>query len=244
MVFTYSRLHIYSKSALTLADTTTTRKAPIKTLMLPRPVYRVSYLDEREELREGGMPVRHSRWVAHLADSEIVLFVLSCIGEDLQSQFEMLMDTEICDDESMTYSFATDDAVGHTGGYFVWLSINSNEDEYHKSPTYTVAPIRPFDLPLRVRRNWDGIHLTMDGLRASIMPTGLPFSRSVSCLDFDDGHGILLIGSDAGQFCLVNFANVLLPNETFHGELPSIQYADAKCVSMVLIVHLHCSPIL
>ena len=62
---------------------------------------------------------------------------------------------------------------------------------------------------------------------------GLPYSSSVSCLDFDDSHGILLIGSDAGQFCLVNFANVLLTSEAFVGGLPIVNPAGETNISKV-----------
>lgn len=203
---------------------------PIMSIVLPHSVSRVTFLDEYSRTDNNSRISTNLRWVAQLADSDIAMLTLSYAEEEsLSSRFSVhvIFNTDIWT-TTICRQFATDYAVGSSGGYIAWISVLAGERD--KLPTYVIAPIRKRDDPPKsVIR---GSHFSVEHPQ-KISNDGLPFSRSVSCLDFDDGHGILLIGSDAGQFCLVNFANALLPNDTFYGTLPMKDCLDNENNSKV-----------
>lgn len=205
---------------------------PIVSILLPDFVFKVTFLDELTTTVSNDRTITKLRWVAQLAYTSIQVVILNLNyveEESLSSRFsiDVVTNTEIWNDVSNLY-FAVDYAIGSSGGYITWISLNTTKND--QLPTYAIAPIRSrTDPPQTVI---GGSHVSVEHPK-TIPKVGLPFWGSVSCLDFDDGHGILLIGSDAGQFCLVNFANALLPDEAFCGALPVTDYLACESVSKV-----------
>lgn len=210
-----------------------TKKTPIVSLVLPRPVFKISFLDEHSPTDTGNHALTNLRWVVQLDNASLVILNLSFTeGESLRSRFgvNMIFNTDIANRDSSRY-FAMDYAIGSSGGFITWISLNTKGHD--QLPIYTIAPIRAQDDPPTSVPG--GNHISV-GYPKTIPRTGLPFQSSVSCLDFDDGHGLLLIGSDAGQFCLVNFANTFLPDEAFYGALPVKEYQDDEKLSKVVLI--------
>lgn len=236
MLFAYSGLHVF-----TLPDSFPagiTKILPVTSLLLPELAFSVSFLDEHVTTDINNRSIAILRWIAMLANTNVVIFDLTCVEEeDLHSRFrlDIVMDAELpCGVSSSHY--AINYAVGTTGNHIIWISVNPTD--YVESPAYTIAPLRKRQVPTKYIT--DENYIPVD--ESKIIPKdGLPFSCSVSCLDFDDGHGVLLIGSHAGQFCLVNFTNALLPDESIHGQLPAEHYSTGGNNLPEVIDHLHIS---
>lgn len=212
MSFAYSTLRIYD----TPIDTELSTMIPMKILPLPQNIDSITFLDEEPVNAEGEVSKTKLRWVARLAGSIIMPFTLTCTNL-AKPHFEF---TEGSDKhirrgtKAPRYSFSVGDSIGKSGGHMVLLS--TFKDDYLKAPGYTIAPLRTQNTPLRGYSRWfRGLAEPVD-----IPDEGLPLSSLVTCLDFDDGHGLLLIGSGAGQFCILNFANAVLPDSDFVGGLP------------------------
>lgn len=208
------------------------KKTPVISLVLPLPVYLITFLDEHSTMDADGRSLTDLRWVARLANTDIVILRLGCVEEEILSprfDIEVTFNTETWNKDS-NHHFAADYAIGNSGGHIIWISLLANE--YIKLPTYAIAPIRTRDDP--PRSVIGGSHISVEHPK-TIPRMGLPYWASVSCLDFDDGHGLLLIGTDAGQFCLVNIANTLLPDEAIHGGLPAKDYLGNENISKVAL---------
>lgn len=208
-----------------------TKEKPIISLVLPRPVFKVSFLDEYSPTDTSDHALTNLRWVAQLDNASVVILNLSYTeGENLRSRFgvNVIFNTDITNRDSSRH-FAMDYAIGSSGGFITWISLHTKGHD--QLPIYTIAPIRARDDPPKSVPG--GNHISAEQ-PMTIPRTGLPFQSSVSCLDFDDGHGLLLIGSDAGQFCLVNFANALLPDEAVYGALPVKEDLDGGKLSKVV----------
>lgn len=227
MLFAYTGLHIFEFTEPT--PSSSTKLTPILSLVLPRQLFKVSFLDEHNSVEADGSVATSIRWISNLADSESAILVLThAKGKDSSPCFniDILLNPGISNEDS-DYYFAIESAVGIGGGHIVSTIVDSSK--YTEAPPYKIAPIRP---PGALPNINSGTHVSVE--EPIVIPNdGLPYSCSVSCLDFDDGHGILLIGSDAGQFCLVNFANALLPSVTFIGDLPAMSPEDGECISKV-----------
>lgn len=217
MSFAYSTLRIYD----TPIDTELSAIAPLITLPLPQNVDNVTFLDEETVNSEDEEFRTRLRWVARLAGSKTVLFTLTCTTHASSSpyfEFTKGSDTYIRRGaQAPKYSFSVADSIGNTGGHMVLLSTFIKD--YNKAPGYTIAPLRAQNAPLRDSSDWDRAIVT-GADPVEIPKEGLPLSSLVTCLDFDDGHGLLLIGSGTGQFCILNFANAILPDNAFVGGLP------------------------
>lgn len=219
LIFTYSGLHIFSVPKQ--VPSSSTEHSSIISLSLPRTVLRVTFLDEYSTNDLNGCGVTDTRWVSRLNQSETAIFVLSYKEPgNAKSCFAIkaVLNPPLNEDpEEAIYRFALDMAVGSTGSHIISTSVVGRY--LTQTPSYRIAPIR---LPNAQSRfiNYGETHVSVVE-PLTIPGDGLPSSRTISCLDFDDGHGLLLIGSDAGQFCLVNFANALLPNDAIYGELPN-----------------------
>lgn len=230
----YSGLHIFNvPEKMPFCGT---NLSPIISLTLPRPVFKVTFLDEYNSVDADGGTVTNTRWVSQLDDSESAILALTYKKSDnagphftIRAVLNPLMSD---DPEEEDHRFAIDLAVGSAGGHIISTSVVGQIDT--QTPAYRIAPIRSPEAQ-SVFINFDETHISVVE-PVTIPKDGLPSSRTVSCLDFDDGHGLLLIGSDAGQFCLVNFANALLPNESIYFELPTNDHAveDISKVTLYL----------
>ncbi|THH02118.1 hypothetical protein EW145_g6796, partial [Phellinidium pouzarii] len=111
--------------------------------------------------------------------------------------------------------------VGLTGKRQFWLSSHNKRDWV--PPQLFTAPLRSVVRHLETGGlHYGGTHSTM-GNPVRMSKEGLPLLHVINCLDFDDGHGVLLIGAATGEFCLVNFVEKrLLPADSMLCYLPLI----------------------
>lgn len=206
----------------------------LKTIRLPLLYSDASLLDISTVHDSNGCITTQLRWLVQDTWSELHILLLSC--EEKEGAEPQFTTSELCDHEGWWSSgpekiTVTQYCIGASRKQFFWLS-SSNLHRWIP-PSFHIAPIRPPNDTEKVNQaSVTSAHATVS--ESIVVPkAGMPLSLSIPCLDFDDGHGIVLFGSHAGEFCCLFFVSPsLLSGKDVAYELP--KYRKERTSSYVV----------
>ncbi|THH02121.1 hypothetical protein EW145_g6797 [Phellinidium pouzarii] len=163
------------------------------------------------------------RWYIH---NLLLLLRSDGMGKDVN--FSFIEDPEHereTDDLLIKRYYVILSCVGTTGKRLCSLSPQRKRRGRWTPPMLNTTPIHTTMGHIDTCKvQYRGVHSTI-GDPVQVSRAGLPLPHGISCLDFDDGCGIALLGTLSGEFCLTFFTekNILAPESLLH-DLPLVDH--------------------